>query len=254
MRRFFIDKNNITKGGLVITGKEAHHIKDVIRLRPDDRFIGFDGEGQQYTCRINKIDRNKVEAVIEHTQESMLKIPNVTLACAIPKMTRMNYIVQKAAELRVQSLIPMQTSRTMVKLNKQRAGLKIKRWERIAKESSKQCGRNEVLKITELQDFSKVVENSNKYKIKLIPCFYNKARPIRDVLSKLQSDSVMILIGPEGDFTPDEVKLAAGAGFTPLSLGAAVLRVDTAAIFTLSAVMYELSRLSLDNVMRNENF
>ncbi len=240
MRRFFVDRKNITKDGLTITGKEAHHIKDVIRLQPDDRFIGLDGEGCQYTCRINKIDKNKIEAVIEHTQMPKFKIPNVILACSIPKMSRMDYIVQKAAELGAKSLIPMLTNRTTIKSDKQRAKLKIKRWERIAKESSKQCGRNKILNVTELKDFSEVIENSKGYKTKLIPCLYDKTKPIKGVLSEVQSDSAIILIGPEGDFAPAEIDLAINAGFVPVSLGPLVLRVDTAAIFTLSVVMYEL--------------
>ena len=242
MKRFFVDKKNIVKNSLAITGKEAHHIRDVIRLKPNDRFIGLDGQGFQYTCRINKIDKNKIEAAIEHTQKSKLKIPNVVLACSIPKLARMDYIVQKAAELGAKSLIPMHTDRTMVKLDKQKADLKLKRWERIAKESSKQCGRDEILKVTEHKDFSEVIEDSIDYKTKLIPCLCDKTKPIKGALSKLRPASIMILIGPEGDFTLAEIDLAINAGFTPVSLGPLVLRVDTAAIFTLSAVMYELSR------------
>ncbi len=251
MRRFFIDKSNITKEGLVITGREAHHIRDVVRLKPDDRFIGFYKEGFQYICRIKNINKDKVEAVIERKQKSSLKIPDVTLACAIPKLSKMDYIVQKATELGAKNLIPMQTDRTEVKLNEQRAKSKINHWERIAIESSKQCGRDQILKVSEIRKFGEVIKNSNRYKTKLIPCLFDKpphqnlcrggkTRPIKSVLSKLQSDSVLILIGPEGDFISSEIELAINAGFIPVSLGPLVLRVDTAAIFALSLVMSEI--------------
>ncbi|UCH12642.1 MAG: 16S rRNA (uracil(1498)-N(3))-methyltransferase [Candidatus Omnitrophota bacterium] len=240
MRRFFIDKSNITKEGLVITGKEAHHIRDVIRLKPDDSFIGFDKDGFQYICRIKNINKDKVKAVIERKQKSSLKMQDVTLACAIPKLSRMDYIVQKATELGVKNLIPMQTDRTEVKLNEQRAKSKISHWKRIAIESSKQCGRDQILKVSEIKKFGEVIKNSNRYKTKLIPCIFDKTRPIKGVLSKLQSDAVLILIGPEGDFTSSEIELAINAGFIPVSLGPLVLRVDTAAIFALSLVMSEI--------------
>jgi 16S rRNA (uracil1498-N3)-methyltransferase len=240
MRRFFIEKGNINSEILYITGNEAHHIKDVIRLKPDDKFIGFDVEGFQYTCRISRITKDKIEAIIEKKQKAAVKIPDVALACAIPKLSRMDYIVQKAAELRVKTIIPMINARTEVKLTKQKAISKINRWGKIARESSKQCGRDEVLKIDNVKNFSEVIKDSQGYKIKLIPCLSDKAKPIRDILSNTAPDSALILIGPEGDFGYDEINLAIGAGFTPVSLGPLVLRVDTAAIFTVSAVMYEV--------------
>lgn len=240
MRRFFIEKSKISKDKVIIAGKETHHIKDVIRLKQNDKFIGLDGEGSQYICRINTIGKDRIEAIIENAQKTIVKIPPVGLACAIPKAGKMDYIVQKAAELGAKSLIPVQAERTEVRLNAQKANLKIKRWEKIAKESSKQCGRDQILKITELKNFSDVVKNSNGYKIKLIACLCADTKPIKDILSNLKQDPLIILIGPEGDFTSAEVCLAIDAGFIPVSLGTSVLRVDTAAIFSLSVIMYEL--------------
>jgi len=240
MRRFFIDKNNITKNSIVITGKEAHHIKDVIRLKPGDNFIGLDGSGCQYICKVTKIGKDRIEAAIEDRLESVIKIPNVTLACAIPKLAKMDYIVQKATELRAQNLIPMQTARTELKLNEQKAKLKRERWIKIAKESSKQCGRAKILDVEEVKSFKEIIDGSGKYKIKLIPCLSSDTKPIKEVLSGLNLNSVIILIGPEGGFTPAEIDIAINADFIPVSLGPTVLRVDTAAIFTLSVVMYEL--------------
>ncbi|MFH0732252.1 MAG: RsmE family RNA methyltransferase [Candidatus Omnitrophota bacterium] len=240
MRKFFIDKKNIKAESLQITGSEAHHIRDVIRLKPGDAFIGLDAEGFQYFCKVKGINRIKVEAVIENTQKILIRIPDVTLACAIPKASRMDYIVQKAVELKVKCLIPVHTARTQVLLNKNNAKSKIGRWEKIARQSSKQCGRAQALEITNVTRFDEVIENSDNYKTKIIPSLCSETKPIKNILTAQLKEPVIILIGPEGDFTNAEAELAKAKGFIPASLGPLVLRVDTAAVFTISAIMYEL--------------
>lgn len=240
MRRFFIEKKSISNDTLVIKGKEAHHIKNVIRLTPNDKFIGFDAEGYQYLCKIKTLDRHMIEATIEEKKKSEIEIPDVTLACAIPRASKMDIIIQKASELRVKALIPMQTKRTEIKLNKNRAQGKLERWHKIAREASKQCGRDDVLKVLQPEGFMDIINNSGKHGLKLMPCLCDKARPIKEILRKITPSSALILIGPEGDFTQTEIDQAIKVGFTPVSLGQVVLRVDTAAIYTISALMYEI--------------
>ncbi|MBN1405596.1 MAG: 16S rRNA (uracil(1498)-N(3))-methyltransferase [Candidatus Omnitrophica bacterium] len=240
MRRFFIEKRNISGNALVIIGEEAHHIRDVIRLKLEDKFIGLDGEGFKYICRVEKMDKDKITAVIESKEKSGINIPDIALACAMPKLDKMDYIVQKASELRVKDLIPMITSRTEVKLDEKKAKAKADRWRKIAKESSKQSGRSEILNVPEVKRFDKVICDSGHYKIKLISCLTDNARPIKDVLSGLKAESAIVLIGPEGDFTSKEISDAMNAGFVPVSLGQVVLRVDTACIFAVSVITHEL--------------
>ncbi len=240
MRRFFVEKRNISGGRLTIINEEAHHMKDVIRLKNNDKFIAFDGEGSQYICRIRSLSADKIEAIIEEKKKTTIKIPDVTLACAIPKSSKMDDLIQKAAELRVKTLIPILTARGIVKISQDKIGAKIKRWEKIAKESSKQCGRDDVLKIKEPGDFKEVVSDSNNYKLKLIPCICDDAKPIKTTLAAIKAESVLILVGPEGDFAPAEVELAKSFNFVPVSLGPVVLRVDTACFYILSIIMYEL--------------
>ncbi len=240
MRRFFVEKRNISDGRLIITNEEAHHVKDVIRLKTSDKFIAFDGEGSQYICRIEKLSADKIEAIIEDKKKTTIKIPDVTLACAIPRLSKMDDLIQKAAELRVKTLIPTLTARGIVKLNQDRINSKINRWGKIAKESSKQCGRDDMLKITEPKNFKDVVSDSNNYKLKLLPCISDDTKPLKSALATIKTESALILVGPEGDFTPAEVELAKTFGFVPVSLGPVILRVDTACFFILSVIMYEL--------------
>ena len=237
MRRFFISKKDIKETEALITGKEAHHLKDVIRLKPGDMFIGFDGSKNQYTCRVRKVSEGKIEAVIEKKKRQESGLLYVTLVCAIPKKAKIDDIVQKATELGVSEIIPIVTERTIVKIDKRKQEDKIKRWERIALESSKQCGASAIPKISAILDFKDAVKKTRDFGLKIIPCLYERAEPIKEVVAKKKSRKISILIGPEGDFTEDEVRFAASAGYIPVSLGELVLRVDTACYFSISAVM-----------------
>ncbi len=235
MRRFYINKNAVKTGKIIISGKEAHHIKDVIRLKPGDRFIGFDGEGKNYTLRITETGAG-IRAEIEKVSLQQINMPKVLLACALPKKSKMDYIIEKATELGVTDIIPMVTEHTIMKIDKASYANKQKRWERITLEASKQCGRDTLPKIygiTNFKDALKLVEKLN-YKDRIMPYVCEGAVYIKDIL--LQSlNSVAIFIGPEGDFSKKEVGLAKRYNFKTASLGELVLKVDTAVIFAISA-------------------
>jgi len=236
MRRFYIDKNAIKTGKIIISGKEAHHIKDVIRLKPGERFIGFDGEGKRYTLRITEIGVD-AKAEIEKVSSRHVDIPRIFLACALPKKSKMDYIVEKVTELGVTDIVPMITEHTIVKADKTSRKNKQRRWERIALEASKQCGRDalpKVYDITGFQDALKLVDKLN-YSSKIMPYVCETSVHLKDILPK-STNNIAVFIGPEGDFSKEEVEIAKGYDFRTVSLGELVLKVDTAAIFTVSAI------------------
>lgn len=234
MRRFFIDRKSIRRDGVVIEGSQAHHIKDVMRLDAGNRFQALDGTGRTYTLRIKRIGK-ALEAKIEKVTTQVAKMPSILLACALPKKSRFDYIVEKATELGVSDIVAMVTDRTIVKIDNKNRAAKQKRWERITVEASKQCGRDTLPKIYEARSFKEAVKLAEDlgYKAKILPCLCEGTTDISEVLSK-KAENIAIFIGPEGDFTRNEVEYASKHGFKPVSLGVLVLKVDTACIFTLS--------------------
>jgi len=148
-----------------------------------------------------------------------------------------DYIIEKTTELGVTDIVPMITRRTVVKIDKVSALNKHNRWEKVAIEASKQSGRNilpTIHGITGFKDALKLIEKLG-YKNRLIPYVCESALHIKDALSKKQ-DSIAVFIGPEGDFSKEEIALAEDYGFKTVSLGGLVLKVDTAAIFAISLI------------------
>lgn len=259
MHRFFLP--NLQQSEL--TGDEAHHATHVLRLKVGDTINVFDGRGHEAQCQIAEISNQSVRLKLL-TQTSSKPLPcRITLGQAIPKKN-MDLIVQKATELGVTVIVPLISERTVVKLDDD-AG-KVARWCEIALESCKQCGNNwlpEIQPPQRARDFinqltagptphpsqegnSLVVLPSlggagGGFDLKLIASLQPDAKPLKKILADASHPaSVLVLIGPEGDFTPAELGLAKSAGCLPLSLGPLVLRADTAALYTLSILHHEL--------------
>lgn len=236
MRRFFINNKDIKENQAIISGQEAHHIRDVIRLKPGDKFLGFDGTGKTYTLRIKKLT-GAIEAEIEEVSSRELDMLRVLLASALPRKGKMDYIIEKATELGVSEIIPMITERTIAKIKDKSRTTKQKRWERITLEASKQCSRGILPKIYEVMQFRdaiRQVEDSG-YKKRLLACFCEGRKGLNQALRGNMKE-IAIFIGPEGDFTKKEIDFARDYGFELVSLGELVLKVDTACIFALSVI------------------
>jgi len=236
MRRFFIDEKAIKGDGVIIGGEEAHHIRDVIRLKVGDRFLGFDGTGRAYTLCIKKIT-DAIEAQIEKVSTADAKMPKILLACAVPKKNKMDYIIEKAAELGVSDIIPMITERTVVKFDDGDRQARQKRWGRISIEASKQCGRDTLPIIHSVMKFKDAITKAEDlgYKKKIMPCLCEGRKYVDEALLN-EVEQVAVFIGPEGDFSNKEIGYAKGSGFELVSLGPLVLKVDTACIFTISLI------------------
>ncbi|MFH1645985.1 MAG: RsmE family RNA methyltransferase [Candidatus Omnitrophota bacterium] len=236
MKRFFIDKTKIRNNIVIVSGKEAHHIKDVIRLSVDDRFLGIDGTGKIYTLRIIHVS-DVVEAEIEKIGEENANTPRILLACALPKKGRMDYIVEKATELGVTEIVPMITKRTIVKVDKKGGPNKLRRWKSIAVEASKQSGRDMVTHIHNIRGFEDAISLVDKlnYSKKVIPCLGEGTKNLAKLYIDYKGD-IVVFIGPEGDFTQEELEFASESGFIPVSLGPLVLRVETACLYCASLI------------------
>ena len=246
MHRCYHPGEKLEVGRIVrVCGEEAHHALRVMRHREGEHCELFDGEGRAARGCIVSVGGGEMQVKLEEVVGNGKDTCEITLAVAVPKGALMELIVQKAVEMGVHRIIPLITERTIVRIMGQGAEAKAAKWNRTALEACKQCGVN-TLPIVEVpcsfRTFLREVageETELKVHCALVP----EARPIREVLEAARERGerrVMLLVGPEGDFTPEENAAAAGAGFEPVSLGATVLRVESAAFFAVAAARYAL--------------
>lgn len=239
MHRFFLPDLQQS----VLVGAEAHHALHVLRLKTGDMVNVFNGRGHEAQARITETGKDSVRlTILQHSRTPSLRC-HITLAQAIPKKN-MDLIVQKATELGVSAIVPLLSERTLVQLDED--SKKVERWREIALDACKQCGNNwlpEIQSPQKAHDFFALLPESD---LKLIGSLQPDAKPLKSILSdtptleRSHAPTILVLIGPEGDFTPAELSLAKSAGCLPLSLGPLVLRADTAALYALSILHHEL--------------
>lgn len=258
MRRFFIEEDNITGNRVIIKGEEARHIAQVLRIKEKDKIKVFTGKGREYLIKITKASKREVIGdILKETELKTEPMVPITLVQGLPKKDKMDFIVQKATELGVKKVIPIITQRTIVKLDRERAKARQVRWQRIALEAAKQSGRVIIPKVDQVTTFIQSLDIMNKENLNLIPWEEEETTSLKEVLkpftvhrsfTPLEGETsltgpVTIFIGPEGGFTPDEVKQAKERGAIPVSLGPRLLRTETAGLVTLALILYELGDL-----------
>ncbi|MFP4697878.1 MAG: 16S rRNA (uracil(1498)-N(3))-methyltransferase [Eubacteriales bacterium] len=242
MNRFFVDKNQIEESQIMLNGSDVNHIKNVLRLEKNDKIIICDGQGNDYYCIINTVTNDKIIAKIDdvYSTKSELK-SQIYLFQGLPKKDKMDLIVQKAVELGVYKIIPVNTKRTIVKFDAEKQNKKIQRWKIIAEAAAKQSGRGIIPKINTIMSYKKALDYATSLGVNLIP--YEKAKNInktRSIINNIDSKSIGVFIGPEGGFEEDEIDQAISFGVTPISLGKRILRTETAGLALLSALMISL--------------
>ncbi|MGD0017540.1 MAG: 16S rRNA (uracil(1498)-N(3))-methyltransferase [Verrucomicrobiia bacterium] len=241
MHRFYLPNLDT----LTLTGGEAHHALHVLRLKIGDEVTVFDGRGHETRCSISEIARDTVRlTALKRSTTPQLRC-RITLAQAVPKKT-MDLIVQKATELGVSTIVPLISERTVMRLSSEHS--RVERWHDIALEACKQCGNNWLPEVHPPQEYDVFLRSVGQFDLKLIASLQPDAKPLKTILADSpirrhadSSPSILLLIGPEGDFTPSELDLARSAGCVPLSLGPLVLRAETAALYALSILHHELA-------------
>lgn len=230
MHRLFVPKDKIP----LITGSDVHHIKDVLRMKVGDQLELLDGTGEIYKSKIVEIKKDKIICgILEHRAQNSELRTQVAIAQGLPKAKKMDFIIQKCAELGANKIIPMLTERSVAK------GEKLDRWRKIAKEAAEQSGRAIIPEISALTSFEEVLKMRNQFDLALIPWELEREMTLKSSLVHRPS-SILVLIGPEGGFSSQEIKLAKKAGFISVSLGKRILRSETAGMAILSAITYEL--------------
>lgn len=194
----------------------------------------FDGKDNEYACKIEKIYRGSLELETIETMKGFQNPCQITLACAVVKNSRFDYLIEKAAELGVKRIIPMRTQRTIVKLSQDRKLIKLNRWKIISQEASKQCERIDFPEIEPVGEFKGLLNRIGSYDLAIMPNLGLGNRDIAEAVKDFKGSSILVFIGPEGDFSQEEIDSAVQKGSKGVSLGNLVLKTDTAAIAVLS--------------------
>jgi len=246
MHRFFSPQKNISADRIDIVERDTvHHIKDVLWLKAGEDIMLFDESGNEYCAVIESMDNNAVKLkIIEKLPGNKPAKLDVTIACAIPKNSKFDDIVDKLTQLGVSRVIPLVTERVIIKLDKHKEALRKVRWEKIALNASEQSKRSSLVVIDAPTRINDLIADSSKFNLKLIPTLEGKRESLKGVLEKSLPIplplplNILVLIGPEGDFTDGEVALAVNSGFIPVSLGKEILRVETAALAVASFIKF----------------
>lgn len=222
-----------------LTGDEAKHGAQVLRLRAGERVTVFDGCGRSAGAEIVEVTKSEIRLELGEAAVRPLPQPEICLAQAVPKGKTMDLVVQKAVELGVTTIQPLVTRHTVVQVDGDDAPRKSAKWQRVALEACKQCGQDLLPEVLPVREFADWLPGAGG-DLKIMGSLFDGARPLREILRGAEVPRrVVLLVGPEGDFSAAEAAAAVEAGFLPASLGPIVLRAETAAIFAISSVRYE---------------
>jgi len=241
MPRFYVPKLEIEEGRLKIDGPEVRHIRRVLRLKEGDEIIVFDGSGKEYEGEIVEKGTSWVTIMVRNTLLSRNESPaEIVLAQSLLKGEKMDYLIQKATELGITGIIPFFSSRSVPLLEKSGRLKRNRRWDRIAAEASKQCGRAVVPKIEPIQGYPDVLQIPSPDSLRIL-LTERKGSRLKDVLGtpKVKRE-VFFIVGPEGGLSPSEIELAEKSGAVAVNLGQRILRAETASLCFLSILQYEL--------------
>ena len=245
MSRFYIPPHAWNPDKLALDDGETHHALGVLRMKAGQRATVFNGQGSEAMVKLASVEKGRVTLQKIRVGKSAPLACEIVLGQAIPKGKNMDLIVEKATELGAAAIVPLISERTIVRADAGEALGKREKWQRVAIEAAKQCGQNWLPRVHTPQTPKEFFLAGEKYDLMLIASLQPDSRPIKETLAEFAGKKlgrVLILVGPEGDFTPAEMSLAKAHGCRPVTLGPIILRTETAAIYCLSVLGHELFR------------
>jgi 16S rRNA (uracil1498-N3)-methyltransferase len=248
MQRYFIDEQ-VKPEQFNITGDDYHHIVRVMRMKAGDEIFCVTPKGKSAICQIEEITDEMVVANVVKWEEGNKELPvHVVIASGLPKGDKLELIIQKGTELGAYEFVPFTASRSIVKWDRKKSAKKLERWQKISKEAAEQSHRNLIPSVKEPVSLKQLIAMAKDYTYKLIAyeeeAWAGDASVLSATLSKMVTgESLLIVFGPEGGLTSEEVTLLCDNGFLACGLGPRILRTETAPLYALSAISYHFELL-----------
>ena len=247
MPKFFVNSNQIKNNKIEIINQDVKHIRTVLRAKIGDEINICDNQSKKnYICNIIEINKEKIICQIkEEAKENTESNIKVTIFQGLPKFDKMEFIIQKAVELGVYDIEPVEMKRCVVKLDEKDKPKKISRWQKISEVAAKQCGRDIIPQIKNIINLKNICNLIEKYDIVLVAYENEKNNTLKNEIEKLKNNKkenkkIGIIIGPEGGLEKSEVEFLNQNGAKIITLGKRILRTETASLNILSILMYEL--------------
>ena len=242
MHHFFVRPEQISGKEAYIEGPDWNHAANVLRVRPGEQVLLSVGEDWNYLCTVREVDRAGQRILLSVLEENrdVRELPvKISLYQGLPKSDKMELIIQKAVELGAARVVPVETARCVVKLDRKKAEAKRARWQAISESAAKQSGRSVIPEIAMPMKYAAALKEAADCDIRLIP--YENAEGMertRKILESVQpGQKIAVFIGPEGGFEETEIRQAEEAGFEAVTLGKRILRTETAGFVVLSLLM-----------------
>ena len=248
MHRFYLAPEDCRGESLRLDGREAHHALHVLRLKRGDEAVVLDGSGNEFICAVENVAKNSLSLAVKEKKSAAAPPCSITLLVGIPKGKIIESIIQKSVELGARRIVPLLTERVVTRLNDEGAANKQEQWRQVAIEAIKQCGAHWLPQIETPISLSTIPYPPSAFELSLVGSLQPERRHPKVILGEFEKShgrppkSVAVWIGPEGDFTSDELQSIIKSGAQPISLGNLTLRVETAAIYCLSILNHELNR------------
>lgn len=245
MPKFFVKNNQIKNNIINIIGTDVNHIANVLRLKAENEIqICNEDSGINYKAKIIDINKEDIKCkIIEEIESKTEANTHIHIFQGIPKFEKMELIIQKCTELGVKEITPVEMERCVVKLDGKTENKKLERWRKIAEVAAKQSGRDKIPNINNVIKIKNICNILKNYDIVLVPYEKEKITTLKEVLVKLpQKDlKIAIIIGPEGGFDEQEIKMLEQSNCKIVTLGNRILRTETVSIAMTSIILYELA-------------
>ncbi len=238
----FAASEELQKELCFLSAESSHHLARVLRVQVGQAVSVFDGNGNGADAEVDSVSKSSVVLRINNRWTAKQPRVEITLIQALPKGVKLDLILQKSVELGCHEIIPLQSANSIVKVKSDDSS-KSERWNKIALNAAEQCGTCWLPKISDVCSVDQLLPKLSGYDLVLIGALDENTRPLKTVLREADQNGVKkvaVLIGPEGDFSPAEMNAFRDAGAVGVTFGSQILRTETAALFAMSALAYEL--------------
>lgn len=244
MHRFFVPPEWLREDPVSLTGDVAHQLCRVLRMRPGERIVLLDNSGRAYVAELDRVTPSECHVhILSVSHPETEPRTRIVLYQAVPKAQNFDWVLQKGTEIGVDTFVPLLSHRCMIQDLDRITEHKMERWRRIIKEAAEQSGRTRLPRLMQARSFSQVCKRPPPETLALLLSLAEKTTSLRYILEDKTPPSpqeVRLYVGPEGGFTPQEVRDAKEAGLESVSLGPRILRTETAPLVASSILLYVL--------------